>query len=493
MKAPCVNQTNIDTINDMMGIKQREENRCAKLLYFLNRLEGLYKISTGRNFRYFRFLYNAIDGSLIHEAIRDIKEAGVVPYNPEDIDPCRAWNQMTLADMEVIDSVLKYSALDEFLLIHYDETALWSCKALECLDDFWTAYGGLLQECRSPIVNIETMEYAMLPFAKFRNLNEGAEYSLDAVKDRIGRGTVVEFSEKLDGSMIQMRYIGNTLPEEDKRFWHGIMIATSGSLYPDRAPQLHHVLGFMTEDGERIEKLVKAYPYNTFLFEWIDSRDEHMVRYGDRQGLFLIGIRNIDFGWMLNYSRVIELAKRFGIPTTRLFSMSFDEALVSLENMKGSVQEGYVLNVDGFLVKIKCPEFLNLMRAATISSSFNTIVRYATDGTVDDFIAMLPASYQAPAKEKLKKLRAFEYDMRTEVERLCASLPADRKAAMMQIDRMNADGMLKGLIRARYLGRPVEIIAKHKGNTIQYIRESDIDRYYANQSPDEAWHSPSLS
>ena len=54
---------------------------------------------------------------------------------------------------------------------------------------------------------------------------------------------------------------------------------------------------------------------------------------------------------------------------------------------------------------------------------------------------------------------------------------------MMQIDNLDVDGMIKGLIKARYLGKPVEIIAKHKGNTIQYIRESDIDRYYANSSP----------
>ena len=100
-------KTILDNINDMMGYTQREENRCAQLLYFLNRLEGFYKISTGRNFRHLRQLYRAVDGGLIHEAIRDIKEAGVVSVG--DIDPHRSWKQMTLADMDVVDSVLKYS------------------------------------------------------------------------------------------------------------------------------------------------------------------------------------------------------------------------------------------------------------------------------------------------------------------------------------------------------------------------------------------------
>jgi hypothetical protein len=122
------------------------------------------------------------------------------------------------------------------------------------------------------------------------------------------------------------------------------------------------------------------------------------------------------------------------------------------------------------------------MRAANVSSSFNTIVRYAADGTVDDFIAMLPTSYQGPAKEKLRKLRTFEADVRAEVEQVCAALPADRKAAMVQIDNLDVDNLVKGLAKAQYLGKPLEIIAKHKGQTIQYIRESDIDRYYADSA-----------
>ena len=148
-----------------------------------------------------------VAGWPLHEAIKAIKEASGVTFG--DIDPNRTWREMTLADMEVVIGVLKYSAYDEFLLIRYDEPALWSCKALEPLEDFWTAFGGLLQECRSAVVNIDTMEYAMLPFAKFRNLNEGPAYTLSVVQERISRASVVEFSEKLDGSMIQMRYLGD--------------------------------------------------------------------------------------------------------------------------------------------------------------------------------------------------------------------------------------------------------------------------------------------
>jgi hypothetical protein len=183
------------------------------------------------------------------------------------------------------------------------------------------------------------MEYAMLPFAKFRNLNESAAYALPVVQEKISKASVVEFSEKLDGSMIQMRYTG------DKRFWHGIMMGTSGSLHSTRAPQLQHVLEFMERKGERIEKLVRAFPHNTFMFEWIDPRDEHMVRYG-KHGLHFIGARNTNVGWQWDYHTIIRYAGEYGVPTTSLFSLSIDEALASLEGMQGSEQEGYVLNID---------------------------------------------------------------------------------------------------------------------------------------------------
>ena len=53
---------------------------------------------------------------------------------------------------------------------------------------------------------------------------------------------------------------------------------------------------------------------------------------------------------------------------------------------------------------------------------------------------------------------------------------------MILIDGMGIDSTLKGLLKAHYLGLPVEIIAKRKGKSVQYVRESEIDRYYDERS-----------
>ena len=86
--------------------------------------------------------------------------------------------------------------------------------------------------------------------------------------------------------------------------------------------------------------------------------------------------------------------------------------------------------------------------------------------------------HEGSERQKLRKLRTYEADVRAQVEEIVASLSADRKEAMLMIDGMDADSTLKGLVKARYLGKPVEVIAKHKGKSVQYVRESEIDRYY---------------
>ena len=482
---------------------EQQGKNFEKLLFFLRRLRDMYEEAARMDFHVLLeerddgadedVLITAVDrikGSIKEGKYRqdqsDSAGAGVpvIAYDADDIDISRTWDQMSLADIEVFLRCLKFSARDEFLLLHYDDTVMWGNTELKDVDDIWNVYGGLLKECRSPVINLYSFEYVLLPFAKFRNLNEAPEYELSEVENRIreaGDG-YVEFSEKLDGSFIQMRYIG------DDRFTDGIIITSSGSINPNRSAQLADVVRYMREeegsDAEKIKTMLTENDHLTFIFEWIDERDPHVVSYPDEmQGLHLVGMRDVKTGELYTYSGVIEKATRYGIRSTSLYSMTLPEVLESLDTVKGTEHEGYVLNAGGFLVKIKCPDFLNLMHSVEISRSFNTIVRYAAEGKADDFISMLPAGYQEDAWKKLRKLMTFEQDVRSRVEEEYAKIPmdADRKTAMLMIDRI-PEKMIKGYVRARYLGKPVEIIAQKKSDSFQYIKESDIDRYYAEEA-----------
>ena len=234
--------------------ENREELRCFQLLNFCKRVAELYQARTGKDFHYLRQSEQARKtGNIFAEAVKEICESqssdnlqqSSVIIDKADIDPNRNWREMSLADILAFSKCLKYSLRDEFLLIRYEENEIWGNSAFRNVTDIWSIYDGLLQECRSAVINLDTIEYVLLPFAKFRNLNESPEYSIEAVKNRIEAAQTVEFSEKLDGSFMQMRFLG------DSRFQDGIIVSSSGTLNPEKSRQLADVLKFLR--AERAE------------------------------------------------------------------------------------------------------------------------------------------------------------------------------------------------------------------------------------------------
>ena len=456
------------------------QRRCGQLLDFLRRVAGRYNLITGKSFNELCLpgkIRQAGDNVLL-EAIRELKQTSPQQYGWYNVDVKRTWQKMTLADIEVFANCLKCSLQDEFLLVHYDDTVMWGNSALQGIEDVWEAYGGLLQECRSAVINLSTWKYALLPFSKFRNLNEAPAYSVDAIKKRIEDAAdgKVEFSEKLDGSFMQMRYIA------DPRFQDGIIISSSGSLALEKSRQLADVLRFMKNRATGIRRMVTENPGITFIFEWISPNDTHVVSYRkEMHGLHLVGMRRLEDGYLFPYSFVIKTAEQFAVPSTSLYSVTLEEVLDTIAQLKGMEQEGYVLYIDEFLVKIKCPDFLNMIHSVEASRSFNNIVKYAADGKSDDFISMLPECYQEEARAKLRKLMAYERDVLHYVEAEYGSIPknADKKTAMVAINKIS-NRFIRELVRAKYFGQPLEIIVRKRGDSLKYVKESDIDAFYQN-------------
>ena len=457
----------------------REANHSNRLLWFFRRIEDLYKRYTGKR------LYDLCQvesiqrtGNILAAAVLDICETSQLQHDAMDIDLSRSWQEMTLADIKLFSECLKYSLKDEFLLVHYDERAMWGNTALGKVEDVWKIYQGLLMECRSTVVNLKSMEYALLPFAKFRNLGEAEEYSLEVVREKIENAATVEFSEKLDGSFIQMRYIG------DDRFLYGILMSSSGLLDPERSYQLADTLAFMKEKGENIRHMVTGMPEVTFMFEWIDEGDPHVVGYPiEMQGLHLVGMRHVGCGRQYAYTNVAQTAAAYNVPATKLYAMTLEEVLATLGELHGSEREGYVLYVDGFLVKIKCPDFLGLFHDFAIKRGFDAIAKVAAEGNADDYISMLPKGYRLDARRKLRKILTYEQDIIKRVEEECAKIPegVDRKTAMIMFDKIE-DKFIRSLARQKYLGRPINPIARKKGANIQYVKEGEIDEYYSRQT-----------
>ena len=207
------------------------------------------------------------------------------------------------------------------------------------LDAFWDSYDGFFRECRSVVIDIRKDCLVLTPFRTFRNLNEGEETSYENVQKRIENASCVEFSNKLDGSM------------QTARFYDG-RVVMAGSQALDRENSWRLADGWrMLEENDGYTRMLQDHPDHTFIFEYISEKDAHVVKY-DKEGLFLIGIRNVLDGTEASYREILAMAERYGIPTTEVFDKTLDEVVAELDTKQSSEAEGFVVNIDGFKVKI---------------------------------------------------------------------------------------------------------------------------------------------
>lgn len=421
-------------------------------------------------------LYQLFKDKLTEEADEERAELKLLKkyYYPSQIDLSLDITECSLDDLLNIHNCLEYSQKDEFLLIHYNEIGVWTNPYVSSTCDRWEIYDGFLAQCRSCIINLKTLNFTTLPFYKFRNLNESEDYQQEKIEKRLQKAKIIEWSDKLDGSMIQMRNIN------DDRFWKGIIVSTSGNINSKRANQLIDVLNFLKEH-ETYAKFTKDFSDYTCLFEWIHGNDPHIVQYDKSQwGLHLIGMRNIHNGELKTYHEVIGLAKEYQLPCTTIYSETLDSVLAKLNSFKCSEKEGYVLNIDGFLVKVKCDDFVGMVKVIQEAGSFNSIIRYVTSGTLDDMLSKIPQEYQKRVMEKVDKIYTFERTITEIVERFLHKIPKDysRKEAMIYI-RANVPKRLQRHVISMYLGQELDILVKHKNTECpSYIKESDIDNMY---------------
>lgn len=53
------------------------------------------------------------------------------------------------------------------------------------------------------------------------------------------------------------------------------------------------------------------------------------------------------------------------------------------------------------------------------------------------------------------------------------------RSPMFAINKIS-NRFIRELVRAKYFGEPLEIIARKRGDSLKYVKESDIDTFYQN-------------
>ncbi len=332
-------------------------------------------------------------------------------------------------------------------------------------DEFWDKYDGFYLECRSVVIDIKENRLVVTPFKKFRNLNECEETSIENVSKRIKDAKCVEFSDKLDGSMQAVRYYNDS-----------IVMCGSTSLNPEFSWRLKDGYHMLFNRAGYID-LIMDNPLLTFIFEYISMEDAHVVVYSkEQEGLYLIGIRNSVTGEEYSYADVNAFAKKYSIPSTTVFNKTLDEVIKELDDKKSNEAEGFVVNIDGYKVKIKYNDYVNMHRVLSEISSVNLVIKNIADGTFDDMISKVPTAY----KDRVMKIAnaVFKYIHNTELEikDYFDKAPKDDKKEFMLWVESNVPNKIKAFVREKYYGNEYNLIKNKSGRYLK-INEMEADTY----------------
>lgn len=367
-------------------------------------------------------------------------------------------------EYEDLLSCLELNQHENMLLIRYGRYSnIYDGEVEASGEDLWDRYDGFYRECRSIVIDVENDCIILSPFAKFFNINELEETSLENIQRRISNAKTIEFSDKLDGSMQSARWYNNR-----------IIMAGSQAINPDNSWRLQDGYRMINELPGYKEMLMK-YPECTFIFEYISLKDAHVVKYTkEQEGLYLIGIRRVDDGEEYNYRTVLEFAKVFNIPTTKIFDKTIEQVMEELDDKSSDEAEGFVINIDGYKVKLKYNDYVHIHKALSKLSSVNLIIRSIADDKYDDLLAKLPVAYH----EQVKKVATIVVNYIDKTEKIISEYynlaPKNNKKEFMIYVSENVPREYQGYCRELYFGNNINVIKSGNDKCPHYKRLKDM-------------------
>lgn len=253
-----------------------------------------------------------------------------------------------------------------------------------------------------------------------------------------------------------------------------IIMAGSQAINPDNSWRL--------QDGYRMinelpgyKEMLEKYPECTFIFEYISLKDTHVVKYTkEQEGLYLIGIRRMDNGEEYDYCTILEFARVFNIPTTQIFDKTIEQVMKELDDKSSDEAEGFVINIDGYKVKLKYNDYVNIHKALSKLSSINFIIRSIADNKYDDLLSKLPIAYH----DQVKKIAnvVVEYIAKTEkiIEKYYYLAPKNNKKEFMIYVSDNVPKEYQGYCRELYFGNKINVIKNGNDKCPHYKKLKDM-------------------
>lgn len=287
-----------------------------------------------------------------------------------------------------------YEMFSPLIINEHKDFVLLRYNLMDTDAEFWKKYDGMYRECRSVVIDKKNECFVLTPFRKFFNLNETEETAEKLIRERIANAKRVEFAEKLDGSMQSARYYNGEY-----------VLAGTSALDPELSFRV--TIGYSLLH-DNYKQMLRDYPDYTFIFELICKEDKHVVNYSDEQrGLYLLGIRNVVTGVQHSYADVIKIAEYYGVKHTNIFDKTLDDLLNELDDKSSDEAEGFVIDIDGYKVKLKYNDYRAIHKLLAKIVSTNVIIQCFENGSWDDVRSKMPEAYRADADVVVDDMRQF--------------------------------------------------------------------------------------
>lgn len=398
--------------------------------------------------------------SRVLDVVKDLKRLyleknGYIEYDFGDVQTIDGW--LESIDNKYYTELFKPIQTNQngkYVLIRYGRYSdVFSGESEFEYGTFWDSHDGFYRECRSIVIDIVNDEVVISPFNKFFNVGEDEENSLEVVSKLVKNCNSCEISDKLDGSMQCGRFYDG-----------GIIFSGSQSIDTNNSWRLKTGYDFLIGDTNYVNML-KENSELTFIFELISLADAHVVNYKPSdEGLYLIGVRNSITGEQYSYKKVIEFSKKYSVKSTKLFDKTLEEIISELDVVKSNVAEGFVLNVDGKMFKIKYNDYVQIHKVLSHISSVNLIISSIANNTYDDLISKVPINY----KQRIDLIGKEIFNYIKKVDKIIK----EKHSLVKDMGLKEAMIFIQNNVEKEYRGYVIEAY-KHGFENLNYIKSKN--------------------
>lgn len=362
-------------------------------------------------------------------------------------------NKLDKEEYSEVFDCLQLNQHNNFLLIRYG--------LAEMQKGMWEDENSIYRECRSVVIDLVNECLVITPFRKFFNLNEVEENKLENIINKIKSAKILEIVDKLDGSM------------QSARCYNGeIFMSGSMAINPENSWRLQDGYSMLTDNHKTMMQCNDNY---TFIFEYISKKDAHVVLYDKSQeGLYLIGARNVKTGKQMSYGDIENISNKYKVPMARIEKSSLDDILKKSTELKAHEKEGWIINIDGHLIKIKCDDYVHLHRLLDKFSSVNVIIENVAEDRIDDMLSKVPDSYKDRIVKLSDKITNYKNTTMENISKYYNKAPKDDiKTFMIWVDK-NVPSSIRGYVRCKYKGKEINVLKNSAGG---YKKLKDLGLY----------------